>query len=166
MSGVASTARRRADDAALLWRQAAGLQVYARRVVAAKSWGAILSNTAGTLEALFHVPVVVMTMSQTGLKVAETRGQAELGEAELEAARSALGGAQETRAGVYPFDASRFDFWPVVSPSGRQAVRGLAFDPDERPAEPGILVEMVASVVALALDRDDLPPVSAPQSVR
>ena len=35
------------------------------------------SNTAGTLEALFHVPVVVMTMSQTGLKMAETRGQAE-----------------------------------------------------------------------------------------
>jgi len=49
--------------------------------------------------------------------------------------------------------ASRFDFWPVKTAEGPNAVIGLAFDPDERPAAPDTLVSIVVRILALVLDR-------------
>jgi two-component system sensor histidine kinase KdpD len=72
---------------------------------------------------------------------------------EMEAARSALTTGRSIPAGIYPFDTSRLDFWPVSTPAGQRAVIGLAFDPDERPSRPAVLVETVGGVLALALDR-------------
>ena len=57
------------------------------------------------------------------------------------------------RSGIYPDLASRFDFWPVKTAEGQNAVIGLAFDPDERPSAPDALVDIVGSVLALVLDR-------------
>ena len=57
------------------------------------------------------------------------------------------------RAGVYPDLASRFDFWPVNTAEGQNAVIGLAFDPDDRPSTPDALVDIVRSILALVLDR-------------
>ena len=57
------------------------------------------------------------------------------------------------RGGIYPHPTSRFDFWPVRTADGQTAVIGLAFDPDERPAEPDTQVNIVASILALTLDR-------------
>ena len=104
-------------------------------------------------EDVFHVPVVVMIMSETeGLHV-ERRGEiAVLNDIEMQAAQSALTDRRPIPASVYPFDDSRFDFWPVVAPAGQRAVIGLAFDPDERPRAPGIPVEILGNLLALALD--------------
>jgi K+-sensing histidine kinase KdpD len=155
-SAVASTARRRANDVALLQRQAAALQIYSRDALAGDNTRAIIFDTASALEALFRVPVVVMTLSEAAVELIEKRGNFELLEVELEAGRSILTTGKLIPAGVYPFDTSRFDFWPVATPTGRQAVIGLAFDPDERPLAPSVLVEIVGSVLALALDRQHL----------
>lgn len=155
-SPVASIARRRADDAALLRRQAAALQIYSRDTLAAETTRTIVVNTANALEALFQVPVAVILMSGAAVDVIETRGKLELLEAELEAGQSTLATGKAIPAGLYPFDTSRFDFWPVTSSTGQRAVIGLAFDPDERPLKPGVLVETVGSVLALALDRQHL----------
>lgn len=152
-SGVASIARRRADDAALLMRQATILQLYSRNIVGADDAKEIVSLAATTLEALFHVPVVVMLMSETVVTFIERRGKIEPLDVEMEAAQSSLTTCRPVPAGVYPFDASRFDFWPVSTPTGQWAVVGLAFDPDERPSKPATLVEAVGAVLALALDR-------------
>jgi hypothetical protein len=58
------------------------------------------------------------------------------------------------RGGIYPDLASRFDFWPVKTAEGQNAVIGLAFDPDDRPsAPPDALVDIVGSVLGLVLDR-------------
>jgi hypothetical protein len=57
------------------------------------------------------------------------------------------------RRGVYPNLASRFDFWPVETAEGQNAVIGLAFDPDERPSAPDVLVDIVVRVLALVLYR-------------
>jgi hypothetical protein len=57
------------------------------------------------------------------------------------------------RSGVYPNLASRFDFWPVETAEGQNAVIGLAFDPDERPSAPDALVDIVVRVLALVLDQ-------------
>ena len=56
-SAVASTARRRADDVALLQRQATALQIYSRDTLAADNTRAIIFDTASALEALFQVPL-------------------------------------------------------------------------------------------------------------
>lgn len=152
-SAVASIARRKADDAARLRRQAAILRLYGREATASGHSRSIISNTADTLESLFHVPIVVILMSDTAENFVEKRGRIEaLNEAEMEAAQSSLTNRHLIPAGVYPFDRSRFDFWPVPTPAGQRAVIGLAFDPDERPTTPWTSVEIVASLFALALD--------------
>jgi K+-sensing histidine kinase KdpD len=150
-SAVASVARRKADDALLLRQQAAVLRVYSREAASGHS-RSIVSVTADTIERLFQAPTVVILMSETAGNIIEKRGQIELLSQETEAAESSLANRRPVIAGVYPFDASRFDFWPIVSPAGQKAVIGLAFDPDERPATPGTLVEIVGSLFALALD--------------
>jgi len=154
-SGVASIARRRADDAALLMRQATILQLYSHDVVGADDASEVFSLAATTLEALFRVPVVVMLMSENVVTLSEKRGAIELHDVEMEAVQSSLTTGRPVPAGIYPFDASRLDFWPVSTPTGQRAVIGLAFDPDERPSKPAILVETVGGVLALALDRQD-----------
>lgn len=155
-SAVASTARRRADDAALAKRQAALVQSYGQNLVAADGPEALFSHTADALEALFKVPVVLMLISENSVDLALRRGSIEPTSIDIEAARSSLMTGKVAVADVYPFDASRFDFWPVMTSAGSQAVIGLAFDPEERPPQPAPLVETVASLLALALDRQHL----------
>ncbi len=152
-SGVAFTSHRRAAEAALLRRQAAVLQGYSRDVVAADNTQAIVSITSQALAALFQVPAVVMLITEDRVVSLERVGDAEPQEAELEAARSSLATGTVARSGIYPNLASRFDFWPVHRAEGPNAVIGVAFDPDERPSAPDAPVDIVVSVLALALDR-------------
>jgi K+-sensing histidine kinase KdpD len=152
-SGVAFTSRKRATEASLLRRQATVLQGYSRDVVAADNTNAIVSITSQALAALFKVPVVVMLVTEGTVVSLERVGDVEPQEAELEAARSSLATGTVVRSGVYPDLASRFDFWPVETAEGPNAVLGLAFDPDERPSAPDALVSVVVRVLALVLDR-------------
>ena len=153
VSGAAFTSRRRAIEAALLRSQATVLQGYCRDVVAADNTMAIVSITSQELAALFQVPVVVMLVTEGKVVSVEKAGDVEPQEAELEAARSCLASGTAVRGDVYPNLASRFDFWPVQTTAGQNAVIGLAFDPDERPSAPDTLVSIVARVLALVLDR-------------
>jgi K+-sensing histidine kinase KdpD len=153
VSGVAFTSRQRATEAALLRRQTTVLQGYSRDVVAADNTKAIVSITSQALAALFQVPAVVMLVTEDKVVALERVGDVEPQEAELEAARSSLATGTVMRSDVYPNLASRFDFWPVQTAEGPNAVIGLAFDPDERPAAPDALVSVVARVLALLLDR-------------
>jgi K+-sensing histidine kinase KdpD len=154
VSGVAYTSRRRATDAALLRRQAVVLQRYSRDVVAADDTETIVSLTSEALAALFQVPVVVMLVAEgkvVSVKKAVSDGEPQ--EAEFEMALSSLATETVVRAGIYPAVTSRFDFWPVATAVDQHAVIGLAFDPDERPSTPDTAVEIVRSVMALALER-------------
>lgn len=153
VSGVAFTSHRRAAEASLLRKQAAILQDYSQDIVAAGNADAIASVASRALAALFRVPAVVMLTVQGNVTAIKRTGEVEPQAAEMDAARSALATDTVQRGGVYPNVASRFDFWPVRTPGGQTAVIGLAFDPDERPAEPDVHVNVVASVLALALDR-------------
>jgi K+-sensing histidine kinase KdpD len=153
VSGIAFAARRRAIDAALFRKQANALQTYSRDVLAADNEEAILSVTSQALAALFEVPAVAMLMTEGKVVSISKVSTAELAEPDLEAARSSLVGGSGTRAGVYPDLASRFDFWPVATAKGQNALIGLVFDPDERPASPDRTVDVVTNILALALDR-------------
>lgn len=132
------------------------MQSYSREIIAADNPRAIFSRTANALETLFQVPVIVMLMSEPLGDFVESRGAIEPREVDIEAARSSLTTGTVSVADVYPFDGSRFDFWPVMTSAGSRAVIGLAFDPEERPPQPGTLVEIVGNLLALALDRQHL----------
>jgi K+-sensing histidine kinase KdpD len=153
VSGVAFTSRQRATEAALLRRQAIVLQGYSRDVVAADNTKAIISITSRALAALFQAPAIVMLVADGRVVSLERVGDVEPQDAELEAARSSLATGAVVRRGIYPHLASRFDFWPVETAEGQNAVIGLAFDPDERPSAPDALVNIVGSLLALVLDR-------------
>jgi len=153
VSGIAFAARHRATDAALLKRQATVLQGYSRDVTAANDVNAIVSITSQALAALFEVPAVVMLVVDSKVVSIGRVGAADLRDPDLEAAQSSLAARSGARAGIYPDLSSRFDFWPVATALGQNAVLGLVFDPDERPAAPDKAVDVVASVLALALDR-------------
>jgi K+-sensing histidine kinase KdpD len=153
VSGVAFTSRHRATEAAQLRRQATVLQGYSRDVVAADTTKAILSITCQALAALFQVPAVVMLVTEDRVVSVERIGDLDPQEAELETARSSLATGTVARSGVYPNLASRFDFWPVTTAEGQNAVIGLAFDPDERPLAPDAPVDVIVRVLALVLER-------------
>jgi K+-sensing histidine kinase KdpD len=153
VSGVAFTSHRRATEAALLRRQATVLQGYSRDLVAADNTKALVSITSQALAALFQVPVVVMLVTEGTVVFLERVGDLEPQKAELEAAQSSLATGTVVHGGIYPDLVSRFDFWPVQTAGGQNAVIGLAFDPDERPSAPDALVDIVGSVLALVLDR-------------
>jgi two-component system sensor histidine kinase KdpD len=127
------------------------VQGYSRAVVAADNTEAIVSITSQALAALFQVPVVVTLVTEGEVVSVEPQ------EADLEAARSSLETGTVARAGIYPALASRFDFWPVTTVVGQCAVIGLAFDPGEHPSAPDMLVEIVGSVLALAIYGQHFP---------
>ncbi|MDL2408624.1 DUF4118 domain-containing protein [Rhizobium calliandrae] len=151
-STVASIARRKADDAILLRRQMAILQTCSRDITAAEDTKAIASIAADILEAIFEVPVVVVDLSEGVAQFVERRGNVQLTEIEIEAARSTLTTGEHVTAGIYPFDVSRFDFWPVTTRDARHMIVGLAFLPLQRPSDPSTLVDVVRGLLALALD--------------
>lgn len=153
VSGVAFTSHRRAAEASRLKKQATILQNYSRDVVEPRNVLAIASITSQALSALFRVSAVVMLIAEGKVVSIKRSDDTEPNEAELEAARSSLATETVLRGGVYPYPASRFDFWPVRLDEGRGAVIGLAFDPDERPSAPDTQVGIVANILALVLDR-------------
>jgi K+-sensing histidine kinase KdpD len=151
VSGVAFTSRQRATDAAMLRLQVTVLQAYSRAVAAAEDTGATISITSQTLATLFQVPSVAMLVAGERVVSLERVGNLELQDAELEAARSSVATGNVVRAGLYPNLISRFDFWPVKSVEGDNAVIGLSFDPDERPSLPNAMIDIVGNVLSLAL---------------
>jgi K+-sensing histidine kinase KdpD len=151
-SGVAFTSHKRAVEAALLSRQQRILERYTRELVATENAKAAVSTTSRALAALFRVPAVVLLVNESGVVFREQVGGLEPQESDLEAAQSALASGAAARGGVYPNFNSRFDFWPLETAHGQKAAVGLAFDPDERPASPDDLVNIVVRVLGLALE--------------
>lgn len=157
LSVVASRARQRADELALLRRQEAVLRACSRDIFATEDPREMASIAASALDALFQVPVVVVEIeSGEAVCYAQRRSKIEITGLEMEAAQSALLTKKFVPAGVYPFHASRFDFWPVVTWVGPQTVIGLAIDPKERLLQPESIVPVVGCLLGLALDREYL----------
>lgn len=152
-SGVSFTSHQRAAQAALLKRQAKIVQDCSIELLRAGSPASTAKVGCRALGLLFGVPAVVLLVKNGKVTTTERTGEIDLGDAELDAALSSLTTGVALRSAVYPHVMSRFDFWPVRTNEGRQAVIGLAFDADERPAEPEVHVDTIANLLAFALDK-------------
>ncbi|WP_037076964.1 DUF4118 domain-containing protein [Rhizobium mesoamericanum] len=127
------------------------LKAYARQMIAATSAEQAKNLTRSTLAEILQAPVaLVYAGSDNEVKI---DGKASLTEAEIDAARAASASNAMVAAGVYPFDQSRFDFWPVQAAVDRTIVIGVAFDPQHRPANPDATIETVALILAATIDR-------------
>lgn len=151
VSSIAHTSRRRASDAARLRRQAAVLHGYSRDILKSTDVDSALVLTAQALFSLFQTPAVAMLIDDGKVVATKTVGGLEPLAADVEAAQLSLEHGSVTHAGVYPAEASRFDFWPVPSGAGTSAVIGVAFDADRRPDSSDILIDIVAGLMAGAL---------------
>ncbi|NTF44303.1 DUF4118 domain-containing protein [Rhizobium rhizogenes] len=152
-SAIASTRRR---DAAELDRHRRGqetLQIYARQMIAATSTEEATHLTRSALVSLFHVPVAIIVSGKGDNLTVE--GEKNLSAMELEAIRTALNSKAIVNGGVYPFDQSRFDFWPAQVSTDRAVVIGVAFDPERRPANPDATIEMMALMLGATIARCD-----------
>ncbi|MGV1759652.1 DUF4118 domain-containing protein [Rhizobium sp. A22-96] len=152
-SAIASTRRR---DAAELDRYRRGqekLQIYARQMIVATSIEEATHLTRSTLVSLFHAPVsIIVSGKGDDLKI---EGEKNLSPMEIEAIRTALTSKAIVNGGVYPFDQSRFDFWPAQVSTDRAVVIGVAFDPERRPANPDATIEMMALMLVATIARRD-----------
>ena len=149
-STIAFTSQRRAAEAERHRQQAATLQAGSRAIVAAADPKTAITATLDACENLFGAPVVLMVTQSSEPETICRRGRLTPSDTELEAARSALALARFTPASVYPFDGSRFDFWPATRQEAAVAI-GFAFEPGERPDDAGPPVETLASLLLLRL---------------
>lgn len=149
-STIAITSQRRAAEAERHRRQAETLQAGSRAIVTATDPETAVTAALDACESLFGTPALLMVVPNGEPETISRRGRLEPDDAELEAARSALALGRFTPAAVYPFDGSRFDFWPAATEEAAVAI-GFAFEPGERPDDAGPLVETLASLLLLRL---------------
>ena len=113
----------------------------------------ILKAAATALNQIFHAPSVIFTGQAGSVRPVASAGGAVITGAEQEAAKEVLESKITARAETYPFDQSRFDFWPVATARDRGFVIGVDFTHArrERPAKPERFIEIVGGYLAIAL---------------
>ena len=152
ISAITAWGRRKGIDLERSRRMQAALKTYAGKMVASRSMEESTRLTLAAVAGFFHAPTVVVFPAQADGEP-EVQGAEQLSAIEIEAAKSAWDSRLAVTGGVYPYDESRFDFWPVATASSQRAIIGVAFDPDRRPANPDGMMDIVALVFGTAIDR-------------
>lgn len=161
-SGLASLAARRQAAFKLRLHQEQALQSFSSAISEARQPRDMANRAAATLEEMFHVSVVVLTPVNGRLETMSSLGPIAISADDFAAAQSSLEQGHLARAGVYPFDAARFDFWPIKAPNQPPVVLGLALDPQEYPERPDLFIVVVGRLLAAALSsRSTVRPVGA-----
>ncbi|OCJ08138.1 hypothetical protein A6U87_12895 [Rhizobium sp. AC44/96] len=135
-------------------RQQEKLGTYAQQMLDATTAEEARALTLSILTSLFQAPAVVLSVGH-GDDLA-IKSETTLVPAEVDAAREACASQTCVEAGVYPFDQSRFDFWPVRTRSERKTILGVAFDPDRRPAHTDAAMSMIALMLGATIDRHQI----------
>lgn len=154
VSTVAAEARRRAVNAQLAADRAEALHDVAHLVAQAAPREDILTGGARALHRIFRAPAVVMLQSEGRLTPAATAGGAAVEAVDIEAAQWSLQNDKPLRGENYPFETSRFDFWPIgLGDGGGLAIGvGCGSDRDSWPENPGRYVELVGAYLAASLN--------------
>lgn len=152
VSSVAADARRRAVESARDAERARALHDLAHMVVQAAPSGEVAQATAEALSRIFHSSAAVLIHRGDELQPAATTGGGTLAAADLQAARWTVDSQLPSHADNYPFEASRFDFWPIRRQGSPDLVLGVApSDDDARPENPATYVELAGAYLAASL---------------
>jgi K+-sensing histidine kinase KdpD len=150
-STIASTKRHDSAELDRLHFHQAKMQVYARQMIASRSAREATDLTRSVLASLFEAPAAIILVRDD--EELQIEGETKLTQLERDAAKMAAVSNEIVTAGVYPFDQSRFDFWPAPTKSDRTVVIGVGFDPQRRPANADATVEIIALMLSATLDR-------------
>jgi K+-sensing histidine kinase KdpD len=158
VSTVAWQSRRHALEARRAAAHAEELRLLAHAVIDGGSQAQIVEAATAAVGRMFGAPAVILSDTGGRLRVESTAGDAQLSEAETDAARGALTHGIHMRANTYPYEQSRFDMWPVATSMGCQYVVGVDFGRAayERPSDADRLVEIVTGYVVGNLARASL----------
>jgi K+-sensing histidine kinase KdpD len=146
VSAVTWQSRQRAYQARRAAERADALRMLAHAIIEGPGTD-IAPAAAAALGRIFAAPAVILADRDGGLAVAAQVGGAALSPKEIEAAQAAMTSRGPVRAETYPHEESRFDFWPVGTAEQCAYVVGVEFgrSPEERPADPGQFVDIVAA---------------------
>jgi K+-sensing histidine kinase KdpD len=155
VSSLAAQSRRRAVESDRAARQAEALQELAHVVIEAGPPADIPKAAATALNRIFEAPAVVFVERGVDLQPVAAAGGGTITGAEEEAARGALTTQLPTRGGTYPYDQSRFDFWPVATAGSCRCVMGVDFTnaATGRPAAPERFVDVVGAYLGTAFEK-------------
>lgn len=153
VSSVAAESRRRALVAQQAAERATALQGLAHLVIDDRPEWEVMRSAAAVLNRAFRAPAVILLKHGESFAPVASAGEANLTEADREAARAALEAHVATHGGAYPYDASGFDFWPVAVRGEMGWVIGVGFlrSRQERPLCPERFVDVVRGYVAAAI---------------
>lgn len=151
VSVVAAQGRQRALAARRAAEQADALRALAHAVVQRRPEGEIASAAAAALQRAFNASAVVFGERDGRLSLIAKAGLPRLGEADEAAARAAAASHVPVRAGAYPAEVARFDFWPVAG-AGRNLVVGIDVSATNRPARSEALVDLVIAYLAASME--------------
>jgi K+-sensing histidine kinase KdpD len=145
VSSLAAQSRQRAIAAQEAAEQAGALQGLAHLVIEGRPEWEIVRAAADALNRVFGAPAVICLRSGEDVAPVAGAGDPKLTEADREAALGALGAGLVSRAASYPYDKSRFDFWPLVTADGAGWAIGVEFPGarSERPASADRFIDIV-----------------------
>jgi K+-sensing histidine kinase KdpD len=155
VSTLAAESRRRTLEARRAAEQAQALQALAHVIIQARPQSEVLEAAATALNRIFRAPSVIFMQKAGSFRPVASAGGAEITDAEEDAANGVLEVRLPALAETYPFDRSRFDFWPVAASKDFSCVIGVDFTRSgrERPAAPVRFVEIVGAYLAMAFSR-------------
>src|SRR5579871_1719642 len=151
VSAVGSQSRGRALDSQRAARQAGALQMLAQTVIEDRPRREVLETAAAALGQIFEAPAGVLhERNGRVVLVASGGGPVTITSADEAAALYAIEQGRPTRAGVYPFDESRLDLWPVRTTPAETLVLCVDFSRAAKrpPTEPKRFVDVVAACLA------------------
>jgi len=152
VSTLAAESRRRTLEARRAAEQAQALQALAHVVIQARPQSEVIEAAAIALNWIFRAPSVIFMNKAGALRPVASAGGAKITSAEHDAAKGVLETHLPALAETYPFDRSRFDFWPVATSKDFSCVIGVDFTQSERgrPAAPARFVDIVGAYLATA----------------
>lgn len=155
VSGVAAESRRRQLAALRSAEQAQALETLAHAVIQAGPYPGILAAAANALNQIFRAPAVIFMQQGSAFRLVASAGGARITPAEEEAALGVRDSGLRSRAELYPFLESEFDFWPVASSGDCRWVLGVSFTNSgrSRPTAPDRFIEIVGAYLAAAFTR-------------
>ena len=149
VSTVSWQSRQHALNARRAAVQAEELRRLAHAVIGGAPQNQIVEIAAQSLGRIFAAPAAILSRDDGRLRVIATAGDANIAQADIDAAEGALAAGVHVRGQSYPHERSRFDMWPVAPDAQCQYVVALDLERarQDRPAGSNHLIEIVAAYI-------------------
>lgn len=162
VSSVAAEARRQSRATQQAEGQQEALESISSKVLQSAPEWEVMQTAAEALTCAFGAPAVILQRRGESLAPVASSIRVQLTSAEREAALAALEDGLVVHGGVYPFELSEFDFWPVAARGGLAWVLGVGFGRAQvqRPAAGDRFIRLLRGYLSAAIAASPIPETS------